>query len=195
MSRRRRALTDPISNRSLGLDGDRLYKPLHDKLNAQEAGVVYLRFGLSEKEPQTLDEIGKLYGVTRERIRQILERASTSSSSSGSTGSPSGTGASMRSGAPTSSRAATAASRSSHLCAAGGRVSTAPTSAVKPPTALGAPSSPSLDREVHLEDNRTGAETSARTDSGPGPPMVSGDGADLHVCTAMPAEESSRHFR
>jgi len=40
-------------------------------LSEREAGVVSLRFGLTDGEPKTLDEIGKVYGVTRERIRQI----------------------------------------------------------------------------------------------------------------------------
>jgi RNA polymerase primary sigma factor len=37
----------------------------------REAGVIALRYGLDGDEPRTLDEIGKVYGVTRERIRQI----------------------------------------------------------------------------------------------------------------------------
>jgi RNA polymerase primary sigma factor len=40
-------------------------------LSEREAGVVSLRFGLAGGQPRTLDEIGKVYGVTRERIRQI----------------------------------------------------------------------------------------------------------------------------
>lgn len=40
-------------------------------LSEREAGVVSMRFGLSDGQPRTLDEIGKVYGVTRERIRQI----------------------------------------------------------------------------------------------------------------------------
>ncbi|MBG0832667.1 RNA polymerase sigma factor [Planomonospora sp. ID67723] len=40
-------------------------------LSEREAGVVSLRFGLVDGQPKTLDEIGKVYGVTRERIRQI----------------------------------------------------------------------------------------------------------------------------
>jgi RNA polymerase primary sigma factor len=40
-------------------------------LNEREAGVVRLRFGLTDGRPRTLDEIGQVYGVTRERIRQI----------------------------------------------------------------------------------------------------------------------------
>jgi RNA polymerase primary sigma factor len=40
-------------------------------LTEREAGVVSMRFGLTDGQPKTLDEIGKVYGVTRERIRQI----------------------------------------------------------------------------------------------------------------------------
>jgi RNA polymerase primary sigma factor len=36
-----------------------------------EAGVISMRFGLTDGQPKTLDEIGKMYGVTRERIQQI----------------------------------------------------------------------------------------------------------------------------
>ena len=42
-----------------------------DTLSDREAGVVRMRFGLTDGQAKTLDEIGKVYGVTRERIRQI----------------------------------------------------------------------------------------------------------------------------
>ncbi|WP_287931450.1 sigma-70 family RNA polymerase sigma factor [Arthrobacter sp.] len=42
-----------------------------DTLSEREAGVVAMRFGLTDGEPKTLEEIGLVYGVTRERIRQI----------------------------------------------------------------------------------------------------------------------------
>ena len=42
-----------------------------ETLSEREAGVVKMRFGLTDGQPKTLDEIGKVYGVTRERIRQI----------------------------------------------------------------------------------------------------------------------------
>ncbi|NLS08717.1 RNA polymerase sigma factor [Nesterenkonia sp. MY13] len=51
-----------------------LQEQLHsvlDTLAEREAGVVAMRFGLTDGQPKTLDEIGKVYGVTRERIRQI----------------------------------------------------------------------------------------------------------------------------
>jgi RNA polymerase primary sigma factor len=40
-------------------------------LSEREAGIVSMRFGLTDGRPQTLEEVGKVYGVTRERIRQI----------------------------------------------------------------------------------------------------------------------------
>jgi RNA polymerase primary sigma factor len=40
-------------------------------LSEREAGIIRLRFGLTDGQPRTLDEIGQVYGVTRERIRQI----------------------------------------------------------------------------------------------------------------------------
>jgi RNA polymerase primary sigma factor len=42
-----------------------------DTLSEREAGIISMRFGLTDGRPKTLDEIGKVYGVTRERIRQI----------------------------------------------------------------------------------------------------------------------------
>jgi RNA polymerase primary sigma factor len=51
-----------------------LQEQLHsvlDTLSEREAAVVSMRFGLTDGQPKTLDEIGKVYGVTRERIRQI----------------------------------------------------------------------------------------------------------------------------
>jgi len=51
-----------------------LQEQLHDVLDTlseREAGVVSMRFGLTDGQQKTLDEIGRVYGVTRERIRQI----------------------------------------------------------------------------------------------------------------------------
>lgn len=42
-----------------------------DELNENEREILALRFGLDDREPQTLDTIGQQFGVTRERIRQI----------------------------------------------------------------------------------------------------------------------------
>jgi RNA polymerase primary sigma factor len=51
-----------------------LQKHLHSvlaTLSEREANIVRLRFGLTDGQPRTLDEIGHVHGVTRERIRQI----------------------------------------------------------------------------------------------------------------------------
>jgi len=57
-----------------------LQEELHsvlDTLSEREAGVLSMRFGLTDGQPKTLAEIGKVYGVTRERIRQIESKAMT----------------------------------------------------------------------------------------------------------------------
>ncbi len=46
-----------------------------DSLDARESEVLKLRFGLEGEEPKTLEEVGKIFGVTRERIRQIEAKA------------------------------------------------------------------------------------------------------------------------
>lgn len=42
-----------------------------ETLSPREAGVIKMRYGLEDGQPKTLDDIGRVYGVTRERIRQI----------------------------------------------------------------------------------------------------------------------------
>lgn len=46
-----------------------------DTLSDREENVLRLRFGLDGKKPMTLEEVGKVFGVTRERIRQIESKA------------------------------------------------------------------------------------------------------------------------
>lgn len=60
----------PADAVSFTLLQEQLHRVL-DTLSEREAGVVSMRFGLGDGQPKTLDEIGKVYGVTRERIRQI----------------------------------------------------------------------------------------------------------------------------
>src|SRR6056297_4178327 len=49
----------------------RVVTELINSLNENEREILALRFGLDDREPQTLDTIGRQFGVTRERIRQI----------------------------------------------------------------------------------------------------------------------------
>lgn len=68
---------DPNADPEHQLEFALLRQQLHavlDTLSEREAGIVSLRFGLSDGEPKTLDQIGKIYGVTRERIRQIEKK-------------------------------------------------------------------------------------------------------------------------
>jgi RNA polymerase primary sigma factor len=54
-----------------------LQEQLHsvlETLSEREAGIVSMRFGLTDGQPKTLEQIGKVYGVSRERIRQIEAR-------------------------------------------------------------------------------------------------------------------------
>lgn len=60
-----------------GIANEQLTAQIHtilDTFTEREAGVVAMRFGLTDGEHKTLDEIGKIYGVTRERIRQIEKK-------------------------------------------------------------------------------------------------------------------------
>jgi RNA polymerase primary sigma factor len=55
-----------------------LQEQLHsvlDTLSEQEAGIISMRFGLTDGQPKTMDETRKVYGVTRERMRQIESKA------------------------------------------------------------------------------------------------------------------------
>ena len=49
----------------------RIITDLLATLNDNEKEIIALRFGLDDRDPQTLDTIGRQFGVTRERIRQI----------------------------------------------------------------------------------------------------------------------------
>src|ERR1700733_3957264 len=64
----------PVEAVSFTLLQEQLHSVL-GTLSEREAGVLSLRYGLAGGQPRTLDEIGNVYGVTRERIRQIESKA------------------------------------------------------------------------------------------------------------------------
>ena len=62
-----------IEKQSLIDEVDKLLK--NSNLTNQEKEILKLRFGFDERDPLTLEEIGKIYGISRERIRQLEQRA------------------------------------------------------------------------------------------------------------------------
>ncbi len=46
-----------------------------NNLNDRERAIVQMRFGLSDGTPKNLSEVGRIYGIGRERVRQIEKRA------------------------------------------------------------------------------------------------------------------------
>jgi RNA polymerase primary sigma factor len=77
-----RALEDFLSDHQSPTPGDHVdQRLLRDRivevlksLAPREREVIELRFGLKDGTPKTLDEVARLYGITRERIRQIEAR-------------------------------------------------------------------------------------------------------------------------
>ena len=77
-----RLLEDFLSDRSTVNAGERVDRHLLQErivevlksLAPREREVIELRFGLKDGHPKTLDEVAKVYGITRERIRQIEAR-------------------------------------------------------------------------------------------------------------------------
>jgi RNA polymerase primary sigma factor len=65
---------DPYEGARENADGA-LVNEVLDTLNVRERDILRLRFGLTGNDEQTLEEIGVHFGLTRERIRQIQERA------------------------------------------------------------------------------------------------------------------------
>ena len=76
-------LGDFIEDKNVALQGDVLLnRSLHDQtktalstLTTREEKVLRMRFGIGEKADHTLEEVGQDFDVTRERIRQIEEKA------------------------------------------------------------------------------------------------------------------------
>lgn len=72
-------IADPVAERAFTVVEDDAcrheVRRLLDRLDAREASVIRLRFGLEDGTPRTLEEIGRMYDVTRERIRQVETRA------------------------------------------------------------------------------------------------------------------------
>ncbi len=64
----------PLDTASFGILRDHIEDVL-ETLNPREQKVLRFRFGLDDGKPMTLEQVGKVFGVTRERIRQIEAKA------------------------------------------------------------------------------------------------------------------------
>jgi RNA polymerase primary sigma factor len=70
------AAASPDEVAAQSLESDALHRSL-ERLDAREREVLCLRFGLTQDRPLTLEEVGKRFDLTRERIRQIEAKALT----------------------------------------------------------------------------------------------------------------------
>ena len=68
------AILSPDDSAGYELLKEQIIDVLHT-LSPREQKVLELRFGLADNQPRTLEEVGKVFGVTRERIRQIEAKA------------------------------------------------------------------------------------------------------------------------
>ncbi len=68
---------DSLSPVEIALEAEKKRKinEVLETLTPREAEVIRLRFGLDDQRPQTLEEVGQVFNVTRERIRQIEAKA------------------------------------------------------------------------------------------------------------------------
>lgn len=68
-------LPNPEEESLQSLLKDQLKQLLHEVLTDRERRVVQLRYGLEDYHPRTLNEVGKVFGISRERVRQIQKQA------------------------------------------------------------------------------------------------------------------------
>ncbi len=68
------SIPGPIDTASRELLREQM-RDLLDSLSPRERGVLELRFGLRDGQSRTLEEVGRMFGVTRERVRQIEAKA------------------------------------------------------------------------------------------------------------------------
>lgn len=69
-----KSLSNPIGNILLE-EQKEIFKNVLDTLTQRESDILQYRYGLKTDEPKTLEEIGGIYGLTKERIRQIESAA------------------------------------------------------------------------------------------------------------------------
>lgn len=65
----------PTKNRRSELASERLHRLMEERLTDRERRVLRLRFGIEDYQPRTLEEVGEVFDLSRERIRQLQDRA------------------------------------------------------------------------------------------------------------------------
>lgn len=68
-------LPNPEEESLQSLLKEELKKLLHEVLTDRERRILQLRYGLEDYHPRTLNEVGKVFGISRERVRQIQKQA------------------------------------------------------------------------------------------------------------------------
>jgi RNA polymerase primary sigma factor len=68
-------MCDPDGDRTIDIDTDETIEKLLQVLGPRERQVVNMRFGLAGEERLSLSQVGKILAVSKERVRQIEERA------------------------------------------------------------------------------------------------------------------------
>lgn len=63
--------SDPTPRRILGVEGREIIYSILDTFSERDAGVIALRFGLIDGRPRSPTEIGRIYGIQRDRVQQI----------------------------------------------------------------------------------------------------------------------------
>jgi len=66
--------SDPTPRKVLGLEGRKILYSILDTFSEREAGVIALRYGLIDGQPRALDVVARIYGISREAVRQIEQR-------------------------------------------------------------------------------------------------------------------------
>ena len=69
--RRHGSPSDPTPRKILAFEGREILYSILDTFSERDAGIIALRFGLTDGRPRSFEEIGRIYGMQRDRVQQI----------------------------------------------------------------------------------------------------------------------------